>query len=131
MEILKNVLLVIHVIVCFLMVVIVLMQTGKEGGLSGTIQGGSSDSFFGKNKGKTRDAILSKITVVLAVLFLALTIALTVVINKIGRTNAEIPVSETPVVEQVEEEAPEAEEEPVATDDEGEAVGDPAAPEAE
>ena len=130
MEVLKNVLLVIHVIVCFLMVVVVLMQTGKEGGLSGAIQGGG-DSFFGKNKGKTRDAILSKITVVLAVLFLALTIALTVVINKIGRTNAEIPVSETPVVEQVEEEAPEAEEEPVATDDEGEAVGDPAAPEAE
>ncbi len=109
MEILKNVLLVIHVIVCFLMTVIVLMQTGKEGGLSGTIQGGSSDSFFGKNKGKTKDAILSKITVVLAVLFLALTIALTVVINRIGGAATEVPVSETPVVEQVE--APEAEEE--------------------
>jgi len=51
------------------LVVIVLLQSGKSAGLSGTIAGGA-ETFFGKNKGRTLDAILSKYTSVVAVAFI-------------------------------------------------------------
>lgn len=62
-------LVIIHIIVAIALVAIVLLQSGKTAGLSGTISGGA-ETFFGKNKGRTIDAILSKITSVAAVVFL-------------------------------------------------------------
>ena len=55
------------------LVVAVLMQSGKDHNLSGTISGGA-DTFFGKSKGKTIDKILSKVTTVVAILFVLLVI---------------------------------------------------------
>lgn len=46
----------------------VLMQNGKSHNLSGTIAGGA-ETFFGKSKGRTIDALLSKITTVVSVIF--------------------------------------------------------------
>lgn len=63
------------------LVVIVLMQSGKDKGLSGTIAGGA-ETFFGKNKGSTVDKILSKITIVLAIAIVAVVIALVILITK-------------------------------------------------
>lgn len=62
-------LVIIHIIVALALVAIVLLQSGKAAGLSGSIAGGA-ETFFGKNKGRTMDAILSKITSVVAVVFL-------------------------------------------------------------
>lgn len=62
-------LVILHIIVAIALIVIVLMQSGKTAGLSGSIAGGA-ETFFGKNKGKTIDAILSKITSAAAVIFL-------------------------------------------------------------
>ena len=50
------------------LVVAVLMQQGKQKGLSGSISGGA-DTFFGKEKGKTIDKVLSKATTVIAIVF--------------------------------------------------------------
>jgi preprotein translocase subunit SecG len=50
------------------LIVAVLLQTGKSQGLSGTISGGS-ETFFGKNKGKSRDKKLATITVIVAAVF--------------------------------------------------------------
>ena len=49
------------------LVVIVLIQSNSAKGLSGTIAGGS-ETFFGKNKGRTIDAMLEKWTSVIAIL---------------------------------------------------------------
>ena len=49
------------------LVVAIMLQSGKGKGLSGTITGGASDSYFGKNKGKTRDQMLSRLTTVVAI----------------------------------------------------------------
>jgi preprotein translocase subunit SecG len=46
----------------------VLLQHGKSHHLSGTIAGGA-ETFFGKEKGKTIDKILSVITSVVAAVF--------------------------------------------------------------
>ena len=66
---------ILHVIIALVLIVVVLFQSGKSAGLSGSIAGGA-DTFFGKNKGRTIDAILSKWTSVVAILFLITSIAL-------------------------------------------------------
>ena len=50
------------------LVVAVLLQHGKSHHLSGTIAGGA-ETFFGKEKGRTIDKLLSTITSIVAVLF--------------------------------------------------------------
>lgn len=75
---LKMILIIVHVIISLALVVVVLMQHGKQQGLSGAIAGGA-ETFFGKNKGKTIDAMLKKFTAVVAVLFVISSIALTYV----------------------------------------------------
>ena len=63
------------IVVCVLLSIVILMQEGKENGLTGTLTG-SADTYWAKNKGHSKDAMIKKITVVLAVLFFLLTGAL-------------------------------------------------------
>ena len=60
-------------------VVLVIMQTGKEKSLSGAIAG-AGESFFSKNKGKTKEKTLSIITTILTVIFALLAVILVIVI---------------------------------------------------
>ncbi len=60
------------IVVSVLITVLVLMQKSNDNGLSGAIVGGSADTFYGKNKGRTNEAKLAKITKVLAVVFFIL-----------------------------------------------------------
>lgn len=66
---------IIYIVVCLALIAIVLFQSGKQAGLSGSIAGGA-ETFFGKNKARTWDAKLSKITSVLAVVFMVLAIVI-------------------------------------------------------
>ena len=56
------------------LVALVLFQQGQARGL-GAIAGGA-ETFFGKTKGRSIDAMLKKLTTVLAIFFLVLTITL-------------------------------------------------------
>lgn len=60
-------------------IVIVLMQKSREGGLSGAITGGS-DTFFGKNKSRTKEAILARVTKYIAIVFFVLCFAATLLL---------------------------------------------------
>lgn len=71
-------LIIVHIVISVLLVVVVLMQHGKQQGMSGAIAGGA-ETFFGKNKGRTIDAMLKKFTAVLAILFVVSSIVLTAV----------------------------------------------------
>ena len=64
-----------HIIFSLSLIVIVLLQSAKTSGLSGAIAGGA-ETFLGKNKGRTIDALLSKYTSVAAVMFLVTSILL-------------------------------------------------------
>ena len=66
MEILKMVLMIVFAIDCIALTALVLMQEGKQAGL-GSI-GGMADSYWGKNKGRSMEGTLVKITRVLAIL---------------------------------------------------------------
>lgn len=69
---------VLHIVVCVLLIAVVLLQEGKDPGMKGIVgsAGDSGDSFFSKNTGRTKAALFSRMTTVLAVLFLITTIAL-------------------------------------------------------
>lgn len=59
-------------------ILIVLFQSGKSAGLSGTI-GGVADSFLAKNKAKTMDAKLARTTKWFGAAFLVLTLLLLII----------------------------------------------------
>ena len=65
-------------ILAVFLTVAVLLQHGKTHNLSGTIAGGA-ETFFGKEKGKTIDKILSTVTSVASVIFVLAVIVLFVV----------------------------------------------------
>lgn len=60
---------VIQIIVSVVLIASVLMQSAKKEGLSGVV-GGASETFFGKNKGRTLDATFAVITTICAIIFL-------------------------------------------------------------
>lgn len=80
MAILKNVLIVVQIIVSLVLTTVVLMQSGKQTGLSGSIAGGA-ETFFGKNKARTMDGMLSRLTTILAVLFIVISFVLSLIIK--------------------------------------------------
>lgn len=75
---------VLHLIACVLMIVVVLMQEGKDPGMRGIVgtSAESSDSFFSKNTGRTKQAMFSKITTALSILFLITTMVLVFITAK-------------------------------------------------
>ncbi len=60
---------VIFILICIALVVLVLAQEGKNQGL-GAIQGTVENTYWGRNKGRSREGILKKVTIVLSVLFI-------------------------------------------------------------
>ena len=59
-------------------IVMTMMQSGKNAGLSGAIGGGSSDSFLARNKAKTFDAKLARATKWIGAAFIVLTLILNI-----------------------------------------------------
>lgn len=74
MATLKTVLTIVFIIVCIAITILVLMQEGKSQGL-GAISG-AAESYWGKNKGRSMEGILVKLTKVCAILFIGLAIVL-------------------------------------------------------
>lgn len=66
---------VIFILVCVALVILVLSQEGKNQGL-GAIQGTVENTYWGRNKGRSREGMLKKATVALSVLFIVLGIVL-------------------------------------------------------
>jgi len=59
------------IISCVAIAALVLLQEGKSAGLSGAIAGGA-ETFFGKNKGRTIEATLVRLTRIVAIAFFLL-----------------------------------------------------------
>lgn len=75
MSALNIVLTILQVLSGLALTVIVLMQSGKSAGLSGSISGGA-DTFLSKGKAKTLDAKLARLTKWFALAFVLLTLVL-------------------------------------------------------
>ena len=74
MAVLRTILTVIFVIICIALTVLVLMQEGKQQGLGSVA--GMADTYWGKNKGRSMEGALVKITTGLAVGFMVLAVVL-------------------------------------------------------
>lgn len=61
------------------LIVAVLMQSGKDKNLSGTIAGGA-ETFFGKSKASDMDKVLSKITLIVSIIFVVVVIAMYIIV---------------------------------------------------
>lgn len=79
MAIVKGILIVIYFIVAVAIIILTLMQAKADPGLSGTITGSSTNNFYEKNKGRTKEGKLKRWTVILSIVFAVLTIALGIV----------------------------------------------------
>ena len=75
---LKLVLTVVDVIAAVFLTAVIMLQSGKSAGLSGAIAGGA-DTFLSKNKAKSVDAKLAKMTKWVAILWILLTLSLSIV----------------------------------------------------
>ena len=73
MEVMITILCSVMIVLAIFLVVAVLMQSGKDNKLSGTIAGGA-ETFFGKDTGKRIDKILSRATTVIGALFMILSL---------------------------------------------------------
>ena len=71
-----------YIVVALLLTVIVLFQKGKDPRSAGSVMGGSGETFFSKNKSNTREAILEKLTALFAVIFIILSVVLSLGIIK-------------------------------------------------
>lgn len=74
MAVLKTILLIVFIIVCVVLAAIVLLQEGKSAGLGAV--SGAAESYWGKNKGRSMEGALVKITRWLTVAFLIIAIVL-------------------------------------------------------
>lgn len=74
MEILKTIVTIVFIIVSLVITVVILMQEGKQAGL-GAIAG-AADTYWGKNKGRSMEGMLVKITKICVALFLLLAVVL-------------------------------------------------------
>lgn len=69
-------------ICCLLIIVLCLMQDqDQQQNMTSALGGSSQDSFYGKNEGRTKEAMLKKITRFLAIVFILLTLAINIVPN--------------------------------------------------
>ncbi len=71
---------ILFIIVCIALTVIILMQEGKSAGL-GAIAG-AADTYWGKNKGRSMEGMLVKLTRVLVVLFIVISAVLNIEENE-------------------------------------------------
>ena len=79
MQVLKYILIVIDVIVAMALIIITLMQHKDDPGLSSTITGASANNFLDKNKGRTKEGMQKKWTIILGIAFVIVTIALSII----------------------------------------------------
>ena len=93
----------IHVIVCFFLAVVVLLQSGKAADLAGAFGGMGSQTVFGPRGSAT---VLSKATTIAAGLFMVTSLSLSILSTRAGKgstpaifdknVKTNVPVSRTP-----------------------------------
>ena len=78
METLKYIVMAIYIVVCIALIIVASIQTKDASGASSTITGSSTENFYEKNKGRTKEGKMKKLTIILGITFVLLSIALSV-----------------------------------------------------
>ncbi len=65
----QNILMVLEVLLGLGVIITIYMQPSKADALSGLIQGATKDTFFSKNKSRTKEVVLVRLTILFSILF--------------------------------------------------------------
>ena len=76
MEIIRTILTVIYFAIAFVVIILALIQAKDDAGLSQTITGSSTNNFYEKNKGRTKEGKQKRMMVISSIVFGVLTIVL-------------------------------------------------------
>lgn len=76
MEIVRTILTVIYFIIALAVIILALIQTKEDSGLSQTITGSSTNNFYEKNKGRTKEGKQKRLMVISSIVFAILTVVL-------------------------------------------------------
>ena len=79
MQVVKIILIVVDLIICVALTILAMIQSKDDPGLSSTITGSSTNNFFEKNKGRTKEGMQKKWTIILGIAFVFVTIALSII----------------------------------------------------
>ena len=79
MQVVKIILVVVDLIICLALTILTMIQSKDDEGLSSTITGSSTNNFFEKNKGRTKEGMQKKWTIILGIAFVIITIALSII----------------------------------------------------
>ncbi len=79
MSVLEIVLGAVLLVISLILVVICMMQEQKPQNATAALTGASNDSFYDKNRGRTKEARLKKVTFVCSLLFFALILFMDIV----------------------------------------------------
>lgn len=79
MEVVRNIIAGVYLVVCLILIILVMKQSKEDSGASGTIVGGSSNNFYEKNKGRTREGKIKRTTIFLMIIFFILSIGLGII----------------------------------------------------
>lgn len=71
----KTALVISLLIISVILAIVVMMQEGKEGGLTSSISG-TSETYWSKNKGKSKESVLRKVTAFLGLLYMVIALLL-------------------------------------------------------
>ena len=76
MEVVKYIIMGIYLIVCIALIIVATIQTKDGQGVSATITGSSTNNFYEKNKGRTKEGRLKRFTIIMSVSFAVLAVIL-------------------------------------------------------
>lgn len=79
MQVIKIILVVVDLIICVALTILAMIQSKDDAGLSSTITGSSTNNFFEKNKGRTKEGMQKRWTIILGIAFVIVTIALSII----------------------------------------------------
>ena len=79
MQIVKGILTGIYLLISVVLIILVMVQSKDDAGMSATITGSSSNNFFEQNKGRTKEGKQKRWTIILAVAFVVVGIALSII----------------------------------------------------
>jgi preprotein translocase subunit SecG len=87
----------VHVIICIVLILAVLLQSGKAADLAGAFGGAGSQTAFGPRGAQT---LLGKVTTICAILFMVTSLGLWLISGKTSSVVRNVPTKETPAATQ-------------------------------
>ncbi|MCX8161109.1 MAG: preprotein translocase subunit SecG [Candidatus Saccharicenans sp.] len=87
----------VHVIICIVLILAVLLQSGKAADLAGAFGGAGSQTAFGPRGAQT---LLGKVTTVCAILFMVTSLGLWLISGKTSSVVKNVPAKGTPAAAQ-------------------------------